>query len=368
MTRVHRWLVEPLPRNVAQALERLGRAPGVRHVAVMPDVHLSEHVCVGTVVGTEDVLYPQAVGGDIGCGMAALPLRATAEALATAERAQALLLALQQAVPVARQRAPVTDALPELSDPALHHAVRRDARIELGTLGRGNHFLEVQKDAGERLWLMVHSGSRAVGPTILRHHLQRGRKVTGGLVALAAAESDGRAFLHDVGVALDYAARNRRAIAEAAMAAIEAVLGAGADWDGWFDCQHNFVRQEDHGHGPLWVHRKGAISARTGEPGIIPGSMGSRSFHVQGRGCTAALCSSSHGAGRRLARGAAQRQITVRDLQRDMRGVWFAEHRSADLRDEAPGAYKDIGAVMRAQRELTRVERELLPVLSYKGA
>jgi tRNA-splicing ligase RtcB (3'-phosphate/5'-hydroxy nucleic acid ligase) len=366
MTAIHRWLAEPLPRVVAQALERLAAAPGVRHVAVMPDVHLAEHVCVGTVLGTEDRLYPQAVGADIGCGMAAVRLLGDAAVLATADAAERTFLALRRHVPVIRRSEP-QDVAVELSDPGLTRSVQRDARIELGTLGRGNHFLELQADAEEQLWLMVHSGSRAVGQAVLRHHLQRGAAVGGGLVALAAEGPGGCAYRHDVAQALAYAVVNRRAIAERAAMALGEALSLGVHWDTWFDCSHNFVAREQHADVELWVHRKGAIAAQDGRPGIIPGSMGSRSFHVEGRGCAAALCSSSHGAGRRMARGEAARRITVRDVERDLRSVWFERDRAAALRDEAPAAYKDIGAVMRAQRELTRIVRELRPVLAFKG-
>jgi tRNA-splicing ligase RtcB (3'-phosphate/5'-hydroxy nucleic acid ligase) len=244
--------------------------------------------------------------------------------------------------------------------------VARDARIQFGTLGRGNHFLEVQADLEGGLWLMVHSGSRALGPAIRDHHLRAFARSGKDLVALPA-EREGIAYLHDMELALLYAEQNRRAIAEGAERALASALGVGLDWSTWFGVTHNFVRMEQHDGRALWVHRKGASSAREGEAGIIPGSMGSRSFHVEGRGCAAALCSSSHGAGRRLARGEAARRISVKDLERDLRAVFFERDLAARLRDEAPGAYKDIGAVMRAQHELVRIVRELRPVLAYKA-
>ncbi|MCB9886303.1 MAG: RtcB family protein [Planctomycetes bacterium] len=364
--KVHRWLGEPLPKAVAQAIDRLAAARGVMHVAVMPDVHLADHVCVGTVLGSDAWLYPQAVGGDIGCGMAAVRLHASTDALADEDAAAALFARLRHEVPPVRQFRPQPVALGELSDPALQHRVERDARIEFGTLGRGNHFLEVQADENDALWLMVHSGSRALGPAVRDHHLARGEPVGKGLVALAA-DGAGKDYLHDTEVAVAYAEHNRRAIAAAAERALRDALGIEIDWPTWFQSTHNFVRREHHDGRELWVHRKGAASAREGEPGIVPGSMGTRSFHVTGRGHAAALCSCAHGAGRALARGAAARAITVRDLERDLRGVFFERDLAPRLRDEAPGAYKDIGAVMRAQRELVRVERVLRPVLAYKA-
>ena len=367
MTVVHRWLAEPLPKAVAQALDRLATARGVAHVAVMPDVHLAEHVCVGTVIGTEGWLYPQAVGGDIGCGMAAVRLAANSDALADERAAARVFAELRVRVPAVRQARPQEVSLEELSSVDLQRRVSRDARIEFGTLGRGNHFLEVQADEEERLWLMVHTGSRAVGPAIQAHHLARGDPAGKGLVALAVPGS-GDEYLHDAEVAVRYARANRRAVAEAAASAVHEALGVATEWPTWFDAVHNFVRREGHGGRELWVHRKGASSAADGERGIVPGSMGARSFHVTGRGCAAALGSSSHGAGRRLARGEAMRAISVRDLERDLRSVFFERELADRLRDEAPAAYKDVGAVMRAQRDLVRIERTLRPVLSYKGA
>jgi tRNA-splicing ligase RtcB len=374
MTVVHRWLAEPLPRAVAQALARLAAAPGVQHVAVMPDVHLAEHVCVGTVVGVSDRLYPQAVGGDIGCGMAVVRVDAGRDVLADEAAAARVFAALRERVPAVRQRAPcaaAAAAVGELSDPALHARVRRDLGVEFGTLGRGNHFLELQADDDGGLWLMVHSGSRALGPVLRDWHLARGERVGKGLVSLAAAGATAGAggdYLRDHDAALAFARANRRAIAAAAAAALHAALAVGVDWSTWRDVVHNFVRRERHGDVELWVHRKGASSAHAGEFGVIPGSMGSPSFHVEGRGCTAALCSSSHGAGRRLARGEAMRAITTRDVERQLAAVFFERDLAARLRDEAPAAYKDIGAVMRAQRELVRIVRRLHPVLAYKGA
>jgi tRNA-splicing ligase RtcB len=167
--------------------------------------------------------------------------------------------------------------------------------------------------------------------------------------------------------ALRYAGANRAAILAAVVEILEDRFRAAPMPQPRMDCHHNFVRREVHLQGPLWVHRKGALSALDGEAGIIPGSMGSASFHVTGRGCPLSLCSSSHGAGRAMSRDEARRTISPRELERQMRGVWFDHQMAARLRDEAPQAYKDIHAVMRAQRELTRVVRVLRPVLSYKG-
>lgn len=360
------WLAEPLPKAVASALERLTTARGVLRVAVMPDVHLSDHVCVGTVVGTEGWLYPQAIGGDVGCGMAAVRLRADRSALQDERAAELLLRHLHEAVPALRRRRAYDGELSLPPGAGLGSRLERTARIEFGTLGRGNHFLEVQADEHDGLWLMVHSGSRAVGPAIQERWLEVAEPVGQGLRALAADSDAGREWRRDLDAAVDYAARNRRSIAESAAAALREV-GIDVDFTTWFDCTHNFVRLETHDGLKLWVHRKGACSAAEGERAIVPGSMGTRSYHVEGRGCTEAMASCSHGAGRRVARGEAMRSIRVRDVERQMEGVFFDRSMTAALRDEAPSAYKDIGAVMRAQRELVRVVRTLRPVVAFKG-
>jgi tRNA-splicing ligase RtcB (3'-phosphate/5'-hydroxy nucleic acid ligase) len=171
----------------------------------------------------------------------------------------------------------------------------------------------------------------------------------------------------DVALALAYAEANRRAIMAAVTELVRTVLGVGPDPSGAISCIHNFVRRETHAGEDLWVHRKGAISARAAEPGIVPGSMGTPTFHVEGRGCERSLSSSSHGSGRAMTRTEARRRIGVEELRRQLRGVWFDERRADALRAEAPGAYKEIGRVMRAQAELTKIVRRLRSILSYKG-
>lgn len=368
---LRQWTAEPPPRDVQAALARLCHADDVARVAVMPDVHLAEEVCVGTVVATRTTLIPAAVGGDIGCGMAVIGLDADASML-TAEFAAAILGGLARAIPALRHPdggppLPADLADRPLSTPALEAHKRKIAGAQLGTLGRGNHFVELQADDDDRLWLMVHSGSRNLGQAIRDHHDARATRLGGGLRGLLADTPDGAAYLADMAWALDYAARSRERLRERAAEVLRTCLEVHVLEDTAFACHHNFVRRETHDGEALWVHRKGAISAADGEPGVIPGSMGAPSHHVVGRGCSAALCSSSHGAGRHFGRGEARRRISRAALVDQMRGVWF-DLRAADaLRDEAPAAYKDIGAVMRAQRDLTRVVRTLRPVLCFKA-
>jgi tRNA-splicing ligase RtcB (3'-phosphate/5'-hydroxy nucleic acid ligase) len=371
---ISQWLAEPVPREVAQALDRLARADDIVRMAVLPDVHLASGVCIGTVLATRRLLYPDAVGGDIGCGMAALRFDGSADALSDERHAARLLQGLADAVPVVRHsRATAPEKLPAelgeapLSDAALEKLKSRDGRVEFATLGRGNHFVELQADEQGGLWAMLHTGSRAMGQAIRAAHLQRARSSNARLPFLDAETAEGRAYLADVAWACLYAERSREQIARRVADVVHDVLGAVADPGSWISCHHNHVRRELHFDSELWVHRKGAVPAREGEPGIIPGSMGSPSFHTSGRGCPESLASSSHGAGRAMRRGEAFRRIGPTELAGEMRGIWFDRRLTARLCDEAPSAYKDIGRVMRAQRDLTRIVRKLRPLLSFKG-
>jgi tRNA-splicing ligase RtcB len=374
--RIAKWLAEPLPRDVALSIDRLAAEEDVRHIAVMPDVHLSGDVCVGLALATTRRIYPAAVGGDIGCGMAAIATNATADLLVSDRNAGALLAALGRFVPAMRHgRATLAAGLPDelyqqpLSHPRLEKAATRDGLVQFGTLGRGNHFLEFQTDDQDRLWIMLHSGSRAMGQAITAHHVAIAEQLSGQrrLPWLDAEADEGRAYLADVAWAVRYAEENRLTM----LRAVEQVLGelfdVDLDWQTLIHANHNHVRHELHFGERLLVHRKGALPAAADQPGVIPGSMGTLSYHVTGRGCPESLCSSSHGAGRAMSRKEASQRVSPRDLERQMSGVWYDERLARRLCDEAPSAYKDVQVVMRAQRELTRIERRLRPILSYKG-
>jgi tRNA-splicing ligase RtcB len=373
--RIERWLAEPLPKDVALSIERLAGAEDVAHVAVMPDVHLSGDVCVGLAVATRRLVYPAAVGGDIGCGMAAVAVDAGADLLADERAAASLLTSLGCRVPAMRHSRATMPELPaqirveSLSHPRLQKLLSRDGRVQFGTLGRGNHFLEFQADEQDRLWIMLHSGSRAIGQAITAHHVEIAERLSSRrqLPWLNRNEREGLAYLADVTWAIRYANESRLLMLRATEQVLDELFRVPLQWETLVHSNHNHVRQESHFGEPLLIHRKGALPAAEGEAGIIPGSMGSASFHVTGRGCEASLCSSSHGAGRALSRGEAAKRISPRQLVREMRGVWFNHRGASRLCDEAPSAYKDVQTVMRDQRDLTRIERRLRPLLSYKG-
>jgi len=374
LARMCGWLVAPLGEEVAQAIRRLRRAPDIKHVAVMPDVHLAEDVCVGIAVATTDLLYPQAIGADIGCGMLAVPFDTDVASISEPRVAGRILAGLGNSIPARRRHRrrtiplPVDLATAQLSDPKLQAVWNTTGVLEFATLGSGNHFVELQADEADRLWLMVHSGSRGLGPAIRDHHLASAENVGGGLKCLKSGSRSGAAYLGDAKLARRFAAENRRHIALLVEETLLETMGVGRlQWSEAITTDHNHVEQEIHQSRALWVHRKGAMAAWPGQGGVLPGSMGSLSYHVVGRGCANALCSSAHGAGRILSRTEARRTITASELRSQMGRVWYDFRQSERLRDEAPGAYKDIRAVARAQGELVKVVRVLRPVLNFKG-
>ena len=370
---IRMWVTSPLGYEVTEALGRLQRAPDVQRIAVMPDVHLANDIFVGVVLATSRLIYPQAVGGDIGCGMLAVATNSTAEPLRDPKAAGQILAGLARAIPSRRRNRHALVGQPpdldsaQLSNAKLESIRRSEGVLEFATLGSGNHFIELQADEEDQLWLMIHSGSRALGQATRDHHLSGVQVVYGRFRALEAESAEGAAYLHDLDWARQYAAASRRAMAVEAEKVIQHAIAAQLLWETSMTTDHNHVALEQHGASKLWVHRKGAMGLRAGELGVLPGSMGTLSFHVEGRGCEEALNSSAHGAGRAMSRSEAARKISRAELQRQMKGVWFDWRLADAIRNEAPSAYKDIRAVLKEQQDLVKVRRTLRPLLNYKG-
>jgi tRNA-splicing ligase RtcB len=371
---LHTWLTMPMEPAARAIIDRVRRAEDVVHVAVMPDVHPANDVCVGTVMATRRLVYPAAVGGDIGCGMLAIGFDAEAKLLRDPRIAGSLLRQLGESVPVHRRHRSRTIGLPDglrgdsLSHPALTGVLKDVGVLQLGTLGGGNHFIEFQADAEDRLWLMVHSGSRAMGQAIKAHHLAHAMIRSASMMAIDIDTSTGQAYLHDQQWAREYGRINREAMGQTVIGIVRELLRVEPVESSLTGCDHNHVQCEDHLGQRMLVHRKGAMPAAMDQAGIVPGSMGTLSYHVTGRGCELSLRSSSHGAGRLLSRQAARERFDRRDLQRQMAEVWFDPRLVDSLRDESPKSYKDVRAVLAAQEELVRIERTLRPVLVYKGS
>ncbi|MEM1109830.1 MAG: RtcB family protein [Planctomycetota bacterium] len=368
---IRRWVGATPPDNVLASLERMRRLRDAVRVAVMPDVHLAKGVCVGTVLATRRAIYPSAVGGDIGCGIAALGFDAPASVIDSPVKGRAILKTLTRLVPISRYAKPLPLQLNDrrrLSLGRLDHALQRTGRAQLGTLGGGNHFLELQRDTADgSLWAMVHSGSRRLGQAISRHYIEVAPERSHGLPLLDADSDLGRAYLRDQHLARAYARLNRRLMLDAVAWLLREYFGIAPRPASFVQCDHNHVRRELHFGEYLYVHRKGAAPAFANQPGLIPGSMGTASYHVLGRGHREALCSSSHGAGRAMSRTEARSRISTGQFKRQTRHVHTNPNQHARLREEAPQAYKDIRQVMRHQTELVKIRRELEPVLTYKG-
>jgi tRNA-splicing ligase RtcB len=368
---VRQWLVEArVPPKVQDNIERIARSEDVRQVVVLPDVHLGRMVNNGCVVATVDLIYPQAVGSDIGCGLSAIGFNSSAELLTEDRQAQPLIRQLYQAVPSFKQRGrqtlPAKLAQLSLSDESLVKQSQRDGAYQLGTLGCGNHFVEFQRDAAGMLWLMVHSGSRAMGQVITRFHLERAATSATGLQYLDTRSATGQAYLNDLDWATQYATLNRLAIIYRVVELLASSYGITVNEDSYLDSPHNFARREEHFGESYLVHRKSANSARLAEPGLIAGSMGTPSLIVKGLGAADSLCSSSHGAGRVMSRTEARQRINLADLKRQLGPVQHDEKQLNELRDEAPAAYRDLDEVMRAQRGLVRQHARLQPLLNFK--
>ncbi|HEX4053652.1 MAG TPA: RtcB family protein [Tepidisphaeraceae bacterium] len=367
------WLAMPMDTSVRQAIDRVRRAEDVVQIAVMPDVHVAGDVCVGTAMATRRLIYPSAVGGDIGCGMLAMAFNASADMLPDAGHAGAVLRLLDQKIPSQRRNRTRTLPLPstlkpnDLSRPSLRSLAEGEGKLQFGTLGGGNHFIEMQADESDRLWLMIHSGSRAIGQAVKEHHLAGTTIHSARMAAIDSETSEGQAYLHDHEWARRFARANREAMAQQVVEILRALFKVEPLESTAIACDHNHVRREEHFGQSLLIHRKGAMPADSGLPGVVPGSMGTLSFHVEGRGCAESLLSSAHGAGRLFSRRAARERFNRTDLRRQMQGVWFDPRLSDALREESPKSYKDIQSVMRAQRDLVKIVRTVRPLLVYKG-
>jgi tRNA-splicing ligase RtcB len=374
------WASDIDPGTIRQA-EKTARLPIVAgHVALMPDAHVGIGATVGSVIPTSGAVIPSAVGVDIGCGMIAAELDVTEDQLP--DTLEPLLSRVERAVPAGVGKGHDTVARNAERwlaghQPATELAADRATKAakQFGTLGSGNHFLELCVDERGRCWVVLHSGSRGIGNQLAQAQIAKARKLAAdAMVDLedkdlawfvqGTAEFD--AYIADMLWAQDYARANRDQMMDNAMREVFAFLGFGRETRR-INCHHNFTEQETHGGRRLWITRKGAIKADVGDLGVIPGSMGTRSYIVAGKGNPASWTSCSHGAGRRHSRTQAKKLFNAGDLAQQMHGkVWLSDRADA-LIDEIPSAYKDIDQVMADQADLVEVLHTLRQVLNYKG-
>jgi tRNA-splicing ligase RtcB len=354
-------------------------------------VHAGKGSTIGSVIATERAIVPAAVGVDIGCGMNAVRLTLRADQLP--DSLSAIRDAIEKAVPLGKggnqsqdildanlQRLPfmggdrMTDQLADIGGGIENMLIK--SASQLGTLGSGNHFIELCVDESNQVWVMLHSGSRGIGNMIGTHFIERAKRnmekffinlPDTDLAYLPEDTDDFNEYVEAVQWAQDYALENRRVMMQAVLRAVGGALpqlDIQASEEA-VSCHHNYVEREHHFGRNLWVTRKGAVRARAGDLGIIPGSMGQKSYIVRGKGNLESYCSCSHGAGRQMSRAEAKRQFSLTDLVNQTQGIEC--RKDADVIDEIPSAYKDLDLVMANQADLVEVVHTLRAVLCVKG-
>lgn len=348
-------------------------------LALMPDAHAGLGSTVGSVIATSGAIMPAAVGVDIGCGMIAVETPLTSHDLP--DDLSGLHDRISRAVPAGvgkGHQAPDVDLgflgtpVTELSDDQWTTAHR-----QYGSLGSGNHFIEACLDERDRVWLVLHSGSRGIGNQLAQYHIKAAQGLMRDyfislpdpdLAYLVQGTEAFKHYIHDLLWAQGYAAHNRYRMMDLVLVELSEFLGRDIEESERINCHHNFTQMERHKGRDYWVTRKGAIRARQGDLGVIPGSMGTRSYIVEGLGSEASWMSCSHGAGRRMSRSRARKALSVSSLREVMEGRSWNEAQAEKLVDEHPQAYKDIDQVMEDQKDLVRPLHTLRQVLNYKGA
>jgi len=379
-SRLYNWASILEEGTRAQALATSQMPFVFPHLALMPDAHLGKGATVGSVIPTAGAIMPAAVGVDIGCGMIAVrtqyrgaDLPPDRDALHAAISAAVPLSAGRYNTSVASTAQPRIAELEELAGADQAAAVSPNWRLQLGSLGSGNHFIEVSLDEADQVWLFLHSGSRGVGNKLAVKHIGvaqqqcRQRHVNlpdRDLAYLVEGEPEFDSYLRALRWAQRFAYLNREEM-------MDRVVGAFERWHRpvqrleSVNCHHNYTEQETHFGKLVWLSRKGAISAKAGEAGLIPGSMGAASYVVAGKGNRLSLCSSPHGAGRNYSRTAARKRFTRADLDDRMAGIAWG--RSNAFLDEHPDAYKDIDIVMRDAADLVEIRHTLRQIVNVKG-
>ena len=376
--------------NLAMSqLKNLSQLPFVHsHIAVMPDVHAGIGATIGSVIPTKGAVIPSAVGVDIGCGMNAVRLSIRAYQLP--DKLKQIRNAIERAVPVgmrAHKMVSAREASCKKLQTGIDSLFAKHKSLEkmmknpkqkwvqqMGTLGSGNHFIEICIDENQDVWIMLHSGSRGIGNAIGRYFIQKAKKDMQGhmhnlpdrdLSYFSEGNENFDDYFEAVNWAQEYALYNRQEMMGLVIRAIAPFLPKFQPTKEAINCHHNYVQQEFHFGEQVYVTRKGAINASEGELGIIPGSMGARSYIVKGKGNPDSFCSCAHGAGRVMTRTAARKRYRRKDMEEQTKGVEC--RKDSGVIDEIPSAYKDIDKVMANQTDLIEVVHELKQVLCVKG-
>jgi len=376
------WLDEPEAGALKQALNLANLPFAFKHICLMPDTHEGYGMPIGGVLAAHNVIVPNAVGVDIGCGMCAVKTNIHANGLARKQLTQ-ILSGIRELIPLgfdhhkARQEESLMPQGYNLDELWIVKRQYLAALKQLGTLGGGNHFMELQRDSDGFLWIMVHSGSRNLGLQVAEHYNKRAKKMNelyftsvnpkADLAFLPFETDEAHAYYMEMKYCTEFALANRKLMMER----IEQVVSATLDnvvYEPMINIAHNYAAWEKHFDTKVIVHRKGATSAKEGEIGIIPGSQGTKSYIVEGLGNPQSFMSCSHGAGRVMSRSAAIRNLDLAEEQRklDEMGIIHSIRHKSDL-EEASSAYKDISQVMAFQSDLVKIKTELSPLAVIKG-
>lgn len=378
--KLYNWASDIEPDTIQQAL-RTSRLPFVDgHVSLMPDAHLGMGATVGSVIPTDGAIIPAAIGVDIGCGMIANRLNLTSNELP--DDLDGFMRHVEESIPAGVGQGHKSISIksqrflldnPEHSD--LDAKLTKTVLEQFGTLGSGNHFFEICLDESDNVWFVLHSGSRGIGNKLAQGHIKKAKQMMKDLhigledpdlAYFTQQQPEFFEYIIDMTFAQEYAMANRQAM-------MDNVLKAFIQYHKTFtidesiNCHHNFTQREVFNGKSVWITRKGAIKAASGDKGIIPGSMGTKTYIVEGKGSLDSYNSCSHGAGRRMSRSRAKKEFTEDDLRETMKGkVWNAD-RAKHLVDEIAGSYKDIDQVMDDQKDLVTVEHTLSQIFNYKG-
>lgn len=374
------WLND-IEEGALQQAKNMANLPFTyHHVALMPDAHQGYGMPIGGVLATKDVVIPNAVGVDIGCGMCAL--KTNFKSIET-EDLKSLMNEIRKRVPLGHKHHKEPkgeELLPTLENVpkgGIVHQQYLSAQKQVGTLGGGNHFIEIQKGSDGHIWIMIHSGSRNLGAKVADHYNKIAKQQNERwhtqipkdwqLAFLPIETREAHNYLAEMQYCVDFAFTNRKLMMENVKESFTEVMGAIEELE-FINIAHNYARWENHFTNNVLVHRKGATSAREGELGIIPGSQGTKSYIVQGKGNAESFTSCSHGAGRIMSRTKAQKELDLNAeiAKLDEQNIIHAIRNVKDL-DEAPGAYKDIDIVMENQKDLVDIKIELSPMAVIKG-
>ena len=383
---------ESVDERTLDQLSNIARLPWVfKHVAAMPDVHLGKGATVGSVIAMKEAVSPAAVGVDIGCGMGAFRTNLTLSDLP--DSLKEIRKAIERVIPVGKgsHRDPVIgraglylddahrkrvennlQASRHISRDVLGSSQKERIMKQCGTLGGGNHFIELVHDEDQHIWLFLHSGSRNIGKTLADLHISVARKLAHNqelpdpdLAVFLSGTPEMEAYRRDLAWAQEYAFCNRLTMAALLFRTLQSNFFGDLRMEESIMCHHNYVSEEVHFGSNVLVTRKGAISAKKGEMGLIPGSMGTRSYVVRGLGNPESFQSASHGAGRRMSRNQARKSFDIKDLMEQTSGVEC--RKDGGVLDEIPGAYKDIDEVMANQKDLVEVVHSLEQLVCVKG-